>query len=83
MVEVIDNGSDLPGTVLSYCSESFLARFEDADLVISKGQGNYESLTEEDKDIFFIFKAKCEVMTLHLGCEIGTTVLLKKKQQIG
>lgn len=82
MVEVIDNGSDLPGTVLSYCSESFLARFEDADLVISKGQGNYESLTEEDKDIFFIFKAKCEVMTLHLGCEIGTTVLLKKRQRI-
>lgn len=74
LVEVIDNGADLPGTVMEYCSEAFRRRFRDADLIVSKGQGNYESLSEEDREIFFLFTAKCEVMTLHLGLEVGTLV---------
>jgi uncharacterized protein with ATP-grasp and redox domains len=78
VVEVIDNGSDLPGTVLSECSDSFRDRFWEADLIISKGQGNYESLSETDKEIFFLFKAKCEVMTLHLGREVGSLVFMRR-----
>jgi len=49
IVEVIDNGSDAPGTILETCSESFRDRFEDADLVAAKGQGNYETLSDIDK----------------------------------
>jgi damage-control phosphatase, subfamily I len=75
VVEVIDNGSNIPGTVLHHCSESFQRRFQEADLVISKGQGNYESLNEIHKEIFFLFKAKCSVITKHLGCEIGRLIL--------
>lgn len=79
LVEVIDNGSDMPGTVLEDCSDSFLQRFKDADLIISKGQGNYESLSDEDAHIFFLFKAKCHVITLHLGYAVGSLVLLDGK----
>jgi uncharacterized protein with ATP-grasp and redox domains len=79
VVEVIDNGSDIPGTVLPFCSEAFRNRFEAADLVISKGQGNYESLDDIDKHMIFVFKAKCHVMTLHLGYPIDTPVLLNTK----
>jgi hypothetical protein len=43
MVEVISNGSDAPGTLLEDCSPKFRVRFAAADLVIAKGQGNYES----------------------------------------
>ncbi len=78
VVEVIDNGSDLPGTVLSECSDSFRDRFWEADLIISKGQGNYESLSETDKEIFFLFKAKCEVIKLHLGHEVGSLVFMRR-----
>lgn len=72
LVEVIDNGADVPGTDLKSCSESFRRRFDDADLVISKGMGNYESLSEVDKHVFFIFTAKCIVMKLHLGLNVGS-----------
>jgi len=75
LAEVIDNGSDAPGTVLGDCSEAFLARFERADLIIAKGQGNYETLSEVDKDIYFLLKAKCPVMAEQIGCEIGSLVL--------
>ncbi|MFC1835146.1 DUF89 domain-containing protein [Thermodesulfobacteriota bacterium] len=54
LVEVIDNGTDIPGTYLPVCSDTLVRRFEEADLVISKGQGNYECLAEE-KNIQFLF----------------------------
>jgi hypothetical protein len=72
MVEVIDNGSDAPGTLLDDCSEQFHRRFRDADLVIAKGQGNYESLSEADKEVWFLLKAKCPVIARDLGCDEGT-----------
>jgi len=75
LVEVIDNGSDAPGTVLEECSESFRRRFDDADLVIAKGQGNYETLSDIEKNIFFALKVKCPVIAEHLGCQVGSLVL--------
>ena len=74
LVEVIDNGSDAPGTILPTCPEEFRQRFTDADLVIAKGQGNYESLSEADREIYFALKAKCPVIARHLNCEIGSMV---------
>jgi uncharacterized protein with ATP-grasp and redox domains len=79
MVEVIDNGSDIPGTILSSCSTSFRERFASSDLIIAKGQGNYESLSDTDKPLFFIFKAKCRVITMDIRCAIGSLVLRKSQ----
>ena len=79
MTEVIDNGSDGPGTILETCSQAFRNRFEDADLIIAKGQGNYETLSEADKNIFFILKAKCPVIARDLGCEVGEMILKKSE----
>jgi uncharacterized protein with ATP-grasp and redox domains len=75
LVRVISNGDDAPGTILRFCSEEFRRYFEEADLIIAKGQGNYESLSEVDKNIFFLLKAKCTVIANHLGCEVGAAVL--------
>ncbi|MCK4292775.1 MAG: DUF89 family protein [Planctomycetes bacterium] len=79
IVEVIDNGSDAPGTILESCSQTFRDRFEEADLIIAKGQGNYETLSDIDKDIFFILKAKCHVIAKDLGCEMGEMILQRGK----
>ena len=74
-VEVINNGSDAPGTLLHECSEAFLRRFNNADLIIAKGQGNYETLSESEKDIFFALKAKCPLIARDLGCQVNSLVL--------
>jgi len=79
IVNVIDNGSDAPGTILETCSESFQERFEGADFIIAKGQGNYETLSDINKNIYFVLKAKCSVIARDLGCEVGTMVLEKSK----
>jgi len=75
LVEVIENGSDAPGTILADCSESFVKRFNEADLIIAKGQGNYETLRKTDKDIYFLLKIKCPVIARDIGCQIDSLVM--------
>jgi len=76
LVRVIDNGSDAPGTILQSCSEEFCKYFDRADSVIAKGQGNFETLNDLNKRIFFMLKPKCVVLARHLGCKIGSLVLV-------
>lgn len=75
LVPVVDNGSDAPGTLLDDCSEAFRHRFDSADLIIAKGQGNFESLNTVPKNIFFLFKVKCSVVAAHVGLPQGAHVL--------
>jgi len=74
ITEIIDNGSDAPGTILSDCNAEFRKHFDEADLIIAKGQGNYESLSGESRDIFFLFRSKCPVVSRHCGYDVGTYV---------
>ena len=76
LVEVIDNGSDAPGTILDDCSAEFQKRFHKADLIIAKGQGNFETLSEVDANLFFLFKVKCPVVAEHVALPLGTHALL-------
>lgn len=73
--EIVSNGSDAPGTVLSLCSPSFRRLFREAEMVISKGQGNFESLSMVRRPVSFLFMAKCTVVANHIGCEIGDIIL--------
>jgi damage-control phosphatase, subfamily I len=77
MVEAIDNGSAAPGTLLDLCSADFGRRFAEADLVISKGQGNFETLEGIDKNIFFLFTVKCSVVSEFLDKPFGTAMVLR------
>ena len=74
LVEIIDNGSDAPRTILNDCSAEFRRHFDEADMVIAKGQGNFESLSDEPRNIFFLFRTKCPVISLHSGFSVGSYV---------
>lgn len=78
LVEVIDNGSDAPGTILPDCGASFRARFERAGLIIAKGQGNYETLSATRARVLFLFKVKCPVISRHVGLPVGTHAVLHR-----
>ncbi|MBI9083539.1 MAG: DUF89 family protein [Desulfobacterales bacterium] len=77
VVDIIDNGSDAPGTILEDCSPEFRLRFAAADMIIAKGQGNFETLSHVPGNIFFLFKAKCSVIANHVGLPLGTHVLAR------
>ena len=69
---VIENGTSCPGTPLECCSEEFLVAFNTADLILSKGQGNFETLSETEAEIFFLLTVKCPVVGAHLAEISGT-----------
>jgi uncharacterized protein with ATP-grasp and redox domains len=75
--EVIDNGSDAVGTILKWTSFTFQSVFKDAQLVISKGQGNFETLHNTKKKIFFFLQSKCDVISKELGISTGSMLLRK------
>jgi len=76
VARVISNGSDVPGTILNSCSKKFLEIYGKADIIIAKGQGNYESLSEEkDNRIYFLLQVKCPVIARHIGVKVGSAVL--------
>jgi uncharacterized protein with ATP-grasp and redox domains len=75
VARIIDNGSDAPGTVLTDCSHEFRRHFERADMVISKGQGNYETLASCGRPIWFLLRVKCPIIARDLQCPVGTAVL--------
>jgi uncharacterized protein with ATP-grasp and redox domains len=78
--KVVSSGSDAPGTILKYCSSEFIELYQKAKLIISKGQGNYESLSGENRPIFFLFKAKCPVIAKDVGCEVGNMILKGRRE---
>ena len=77
IADVVSSGCDSPGTILDLCSEEFLQLLYSSDLVISKGQGNYEGLSEAKIPLFFLLKVKCEVIARHIGIPLGSVVLMK------
>jgi len=80
VVPVITNGNDGMGTVLDQCSQEFMTVFNEADLIISKGLGNYETLICYDdsqlpQTVAFLFKAKCSFIAQFTDTQLGDCVI--------
>ena len=75
--EVVSSGSRYPGTVLDETTDDFRDRFARADIIISKGQGNYETLAQQrDPRLFFILRVKCACVARMIGSPLGSLVLI-------
>lgn len=75
VAEIVDSGCKSPGIILSQSAPAFLKIFDTADLVISKGQGNFEGLSGCNRQVFFLLKAKCRIISNHLGVAEGSVIL--------
>lgn len=76
---VVESGSCIPGIELEACNERFLELFWGADLVISKGQGNYETLSDVPREIFFLLKAKCPAIAKLLDVPLGSYICMRSE----
>ena len=77
IIRVMGNGSDAPGTLLSEVSHEVREHFKKADMIISKGQGNYETLNEAPGNIYFLLKVKCPVVARETAAKQGTYLLAR------
>jgi hypothetical protein len=74
VAHLISNGSPMIGTDLESCSAEFLRHLDAEDLVVSKGQANFETLNETSAPLLFILKAKCDEVARELGVSTGDVV---------
>jgi damage-control phosphatase, subfamily I len=75
--EIIDTGTATPGIIMSQASSGFLRKYGEADVILAKGMGYYESLTEltRDERVFYCFKAKCRPVADSVGVPVDSFVL--------
>ena len=78
VAKVISSGTTAPGTILNFCNNEFIEMFNNADMVISKGQGNYEGLSGINRSIFFLLKAKCPVIAKNIDVKENDIILKGK-----
>ncbi|MBN2443874.1 MAG: DUF89 family protein [Spirochaetales bacterium] len=78
---IVSNGSDAPGTLLESCSGEFLEIWNKSDLIISKGQGNFESLYRGPGNIFFMFIVKCQVLARDMGRHLQDVILCRNNPE--
>ncbi len=75
VAEIIDSGVTTPGLDLSQVNETMRKHYEEADLIISKGMGNYESLNDKStRPTFYLLKVKCHVVASSLGRAVGDII---------
>ena len=83
IVEVV-KASQSPGIIYEECSPEFQKAFDSADVIISKGQGNFESLVDYElknskQNLFFLLKLKCKLMEVIFRKPLGTYMLINQK----
>jgi len=77
LVEVTDSGIDAPGFLLDLASPEALERYEEAEVVVAKGQGNIESMPLDDPRVFFLLRVKCPVLSRVIDLERGSQVAVQ------
>ncbi len=76
VAEVISNGYDAPSTIMDQASEEFARAYLKADIIIAKGQGNFEGLMHQnDHRLWFLLMVKCQVIGNMLGVNKGDFVV--------
>lgn len=71
---IMTTGCGAPGAILDQCGAEFISAFRSADIVISKGQGNFEALSDCRRPLFFLLKAKCAMIAGRLGVDLNRYV---------
>lgn len=79
LCRVVSSGVDTPGAVLERCLPEFHSMLHSADVVIAKGQGNYEALAGSGLDVFFAFKVKCPVVARLAGLPEKTSAFFHQR----
>ncbi len=72
VAKIVSTGCKAPGIIFDWCSKEFLDLFKSTPLIISKGQGNFETLSDEALPVYFLFKIKCKVVAEYLSCPLGS-----------
>lgn len=79
IVRVIENGTEVAGTDLNEINDETRAVLESSDIIISKGQGNFETLNGCGLNIYYMFLCKCDWFVKRFSLEKFNGVFVSEK----
>lgn len=79
IAHIIDSGDGAPATVLEHASSELKKAFQEADLIISKGMGNYETLDDRNELIYYLLRVKCPQVSQVIGAKEGSLVFKRNE----
>lgn len=79
VVKVVESGSDFAGTIPAKGNKEFKKLYRQADIIIAKGQGNFETMDQEKENIYFLLKMKCPCLARASGLRAGDIILKRSK----
>lgn len=79
VADIADSGCNIAGTSLSDISKEAAEIIDKADVLIAKGQGNFETLHQCGKNIYYIFMCKCKMFVERFGLPQFSGVLVNEK----
>jgi len=82
IVNVITTGSGAIGAPSEFVSGEFLQVRDRADVIIAKGQGNFETMDVLPHNIFFILKAKCPAVAQEMGVDLHDVGLISNRKRL-
>ncbi|MBQ8232587.1 MAG: DUF89 family protein [Lachnospiraceae bacterium] len=80
IIWVLENGSDVAGTQLNCINAETLAAINEADIIISKGQGNFETLNGCGLNIYYLFLCKCDWFVKRFGLARNAGAFVREKE---
>ena len=80
VVPVIGNGAAIMGTVKEQLSEEAKEKIQNADVIIAKGMGNFESMYQEEMNPYYLLLCKCELYKETFGVEMFQPIFCKEER---
>ena len=79
IAEIISNGDAIAGTVFDLMPEIAKKALDEADVILAKGQGNYETMSDQGRHIFYEFLCKCDLFTSRFKVPRLTGIFTEEK----
>lgn len=79
LAQIVSNGAPIPGTVYKMMPQEARRVLDTADVILAKGQGNYESLSHQGRHIFYVFLCKCDLFTTRFQVPRLTGMFVEEK----
>lgn len=77
--EVLDNGMRVAGTCVEKLRGGALEAVEKADVIVAKGQGNFETMRMCGKNVYYLFLCKCQMFADAFGVKRLTGILISDR----
>ena len=77
---IISNGNEVAGTVYELCSDEAKYAIDHTDVIMAKGQGNYESMAAQGRHVFYSFLCKCGLFTSRFNVPLYTGIFTEERE---